>query len=401
MILLPLLLHLGLSDAHAGACPPGRTDVGCSPAEMDAYGCCPIRTPKPNPTPAPKPAKPAVWGQLPTAAGCAVGLAASPESGGRCCWPGQVFNGVTCLGAPVCPTPYVAVGNGCELGACDDGQVRAPDGLHCCWEGQTFSLDVGDCVGAATCPPGSRWDGATCRWELVHADGPARSTPPSPTLGPLIWIPPGTFLMGAGTEEMVHRVALTTGRWIMRSEVTVGMWNRVTGDERGWGEACGETCPAADVSWLDAVAFANAASARDGLPPAYQIQGSQVTWIEGSRGWRLPTEAEWEYAARLGGPPQGAWFDTTSDGEIRRACSAGADALGLCDLLGSVWEWVWDWQEPYAGATVRDPRGPFLGARRGLRGGSWSSLPTGPMTRSGRSPAASDDDIGMRLVRDE
>jgi len=138
------------------------------------------------------------------------------------------------------------------------------------------------------------------------------------------------------------------------------------------------------VSWYDAVAYANKLSQKDGLRPAYTISGTSVNWDRSANGWRLPTEAEWEYAARGGQSSRGypyaggndpdavAWYTkTTNDKGTKPVGTKMANELGLYDLSGNVWEWCWDWKAAYTSRAQTDPSGAASGSRRVYRGGSW------------------------------
>ncbi len=151
-------------------------------------------------------------------------------------------------------------------------------------------------------------------------------------------------------------------------------------DDEGWGRG---TRPAINVSWHDAVAYANWLSEQDGLTPAYRISGTEVTWNRSADGWRLPTEAEWEYAARGGtraretiyagsnDAGEVAWYTDNSGGKTHPVGEKRANELGLYDMSGNVWEWCWDWYGSYSSESQRNPTGPASGSGRVGRGGGW------------------------------
>lgn len=155
--------------------------------------------------------------------------------------------------------------------------------------------------------------------------------------------------------------------------------------------------PLTDVSWLDAVAVCNALSEQEGLDSAYLIEDGEVTWRTGSSGYRLPTEAEWEYACRAGstGPHYGpldavAW---TARDMLEQPADVGQklpNDLGLYDTLGNVWEWCWDLLDPARYGDYRVFRGG------GFADQAWSVRAS---TRRGGAPGMSHPDLGIRLAR--
>jgi len=263
----------------------------------------------------------------------------------------------------------------------------------------------------------------------------------------MVWIPAGSFTMGSPTnepgrdinEDPHRRVTLSNGFWMGRYEVTVGefrgfvestgyrteaereggvytwtgeKWEMRSGvDWRRPGFGQSDRNPVTCVSWNDAVRFCNWLSEQEGLRPAYRISGNDVTWDRGASGYRSPTEAEWEYAARAGtetavytGPLRIvgecndpaldaiAWYCGNSG--VGRTegmdCSNWAErqystsrcgthpvgrkqpnAWGLYDMIGNVWEWCWDWNGLYSSGAVTDPTGPSSGVSRVTRGGGW------------------------------
>lgn len=155
--------------------------------------------------------------------------------------------------------------------------------------------------------------------------------------------------------------------------------------------------PVVEVSWLDAVRFCNEASASAGFVPAYTVHGIDVTWRTDAGGYRLPTEAEWEYACRAGtsGPQYGpleqvAWTERDGGNQLREVGLKRPNGFGLQDTLGNVWEWCWDLLDP---ARYDD--------YRVFRGGGFADKPWSvrASTRRGGAPGMSHPDVGLRLAR--
>jgi formylglycine-generating enzyme required for sulfatase activity len=220
----------------------------------------------------------------------------------------------------------------------------------------------------------------------------------SPTLGTMKWIPAGTFTMGSpeseagrDSDEVQHRVTLTKGYWLMEHEVTQGEWQAVMGSNPSGFSSCGPTCPVEQVSWNDAVEFAKRVSARDGVA------------------YRLPTESEWEYAARGGQSSVYAgsneatsvgWIWDNSGRKTHRVCEKQRNGYGLCDMTGNVWEWTADWYGDYPSGSVTDPQGASSGSDRVYRGGGWGGSAQGARVafRGRYGPARRFDGLGFRLA---
>ena len=200
-------------------------------------------------------------------------------------------------------------------------------------------------------------------------------------------IPAGTYRIGSDPadpdregDEGPMQVTLARGVRLGTAEVTQALWDQMMSANPS--ALADPTLPVGQVSWHDAVVFANALSKRDGLSAAYTIEGKDVRWEAASAGWRLPTEAEWEIAARGANQPApedpslqiAPWTQNTSGGAPRKPCQGTPNVLGFCDLLGNMQEWVWDRYAPYPGATANDPRGAESGEARVLRGGSWNHV---------------------------
>ncbi len=244
----------------------------------------------------------------------------------------------------------------------------------------------------------------------------------------MVWIPSGSFQMGSpsseashDSDERQHRVTLSKGFWVGKYEVTQEQYEAVMGSSPS--HLKGRKRPVEKVSWYDAVEFCNTLSRNEGLRPCYQITGTSVTWDHGGNGYRLPTEAEWEYACRAGtmGPfHTGSCLSTNEanyDGDYPYSgCSKGRDrketweagsgkanAWGLYDMHGNVWEWCWDWYGDYPSRSVTDPIGPSSGSLRVSRGGSWRFYARLCRSASrGRGvPGRRYFNLGFRLLRKE
>jgi len=184
----------------------------------------------------------------------------------------------------------------------------------------------------------------------------------------------GTFTMG---DDETGRVQVTLSPFQMdKFPVTQALYEQVM--NKNPSRFKGEDRPVEQVSWFDTVKFCNALSEQCGLTPAYKIDGEKVERIPEADGYRLPTEAEWEYACRAGttGERYGeldeiAWYDENSGKETHGVGQKQANTFGLYDMLGNVLEWCYDWYGDYPEGPVTDPVGSEDGSRRVLRGGSW------------------------------
>ena len=224
-------------------------------------------------------------------------------------------------------------------------------------------------------------------------------------------IAPGTFLMGSPTgedgrndNETQHSVTITRAYCMKATEVTQGEWQAVMGSNPSAVKSCGANCPVEQVSWDDAIGYANALSGRDGLPECYA--GSSFKGL-GCGGYRLPTDAEWEYAARAGTTAATygnldsvAWCVENAGSATHPVRQKQPNAWGLYDMLGNVWEWTGDWYAPYPG-TVTDPVGIAEGSRRVFRGGSWydGARNARAACRFHYTPYLRNSGLGFRLAR--
>jgi len=231
----------------------------------------------------------------------------------------------------------------------------------------------------------------------------------------------GSFEMGS--DAPVHSVDVSTF-FMGEKEVTYGEWKNVWAwakakgyDFAGDGRGISDKHPVMHVSWYDALKWCNAKSEKEGLSPCYKVNGSpyragdnySVGCDWNANGYRLPTEAEWEKAARGGlvGKKYPNGDNLTRDEAnfggrgTREVKGCIANGYGLYDMAGNVWEWCWDWyQKGYSGES-NDPKGPSAGKDRVVRGGSWTS-PAEYCSVSYRHfnpPDISKDYCGFRLVR--
>ena len=243
-----------------------------------------------------------------------------------------------------------------------------------------------------------------------------------------VLIEPGTFMMGAGIDDAEaykderpqHKVTLSYRFLIQSTPVTQGQWKALMGHNPSRFVEESENCPVEQVSWWDVVLFCNKLSEQEGLEPFYilkEAKGMPGVDFECSdvefrglscRGYRLPTEAEWEYAARAGtqSPRYGeldeiAWYDANSGGRTQPVGRKRANAWGLYDMLGNVWEWTNDWSGDYPSGPAKDPEGPSTGSSRVARGGGWGDYARGARAayRYGNSPGDRYGYLGFRLAR--
>jgi formylglycine-generating enzyme required for sulfatase activity len=207
-------------------------------------------------------------------------------------------------------------------------------------------------------------------------------------------------------KETLHTVTLTRSIEVQKTEVTQGQFEQLLGYNPSTYPACGANCPVDRVSWFEAAAYCNALSAREGLTTCYECTGAgqsvdcqpKATYAGGAfydcLGYRLPTEAEWEYACRAGTDTafysggvsnctgydarasKIGWYKANSGATMHIAGSKEPNALGLHDLSGGVWEWTHDFLTTDLGTAPQvDPWGPSTGFSHMLRGGSIEVTP--------------------------
>ena len=245
-------------------------------------------------------------------------------------------------------------------------------------------------------------------WDIFYtfaeaAAGAGRREPGGPAAGDMltgpagmefVWVPPGDFLTGSTSSstsdhyQPVTQVRISRGFWLGKHEVTQSEWHGVMGSNPSGFSGCGR-CPVENVSWEDAQEFIG-----------------KLNRQEGEEVYRLPTKAEWEYAARAGTKENAdenrdsmGWGYLNSGGRTQPVGAKRPNAWGLHDMLGNVSEWVEDWYgEEYPGGTVTDPRGPRSGYNRMRWGGSWDGAAFWNPKRS--SPRIRRNYVGFRLLRE-
>ena len=226
-----------------------------------------------------------------------------------------------------------------------------------------------------------------------------------------VFLKAGTFTMGSPNNEPGRKhdenqcnVTLTKGFYLQTTEVTQGQWKAVMGNNPSYCKDCGENSPVERVSWNDVKEFIR-----------------KLNQMEGVNTYRLPTEAEWEFACRAGRKSAFSngeiaelgcvhdstldaigWYCGNSNGKTHPVAQKKPNAWGLFDMHGNVYEWCQDWAWNYPSASATDPKGPDKGSYRVLRGGSWDSNAKNCRSahRGYYVPDQRDDRLGFRLLRD-
>jgi formylglycine-generating enzyme required for sulfatase activity len=225
-----------------------------------------------------------------------------------------------------------------------------------------------------------------------------------------VLIPAGSFIMGSppdepgrGSDENQHKVTLTKGFYMGITEVTQGQWRQIMGNSPSHFRDCGADCPVEFISWNDCRQFVQ-----------------RLNRWEGGNTYRLPTEAEWEYACRAGSKTAFAsggitetscghdanldvlgWYCGNSGKEPHPVAQRKPNAFGLYDMHGNIWEWCQDWYGPYPSGHISNPTGPASSSCRVLRGGGWHEDVEGCRSaiRVGRPPDSKAGTLGFRLAR--
>ncbi|HPN34778.1 MAG TPA: SUMF1/EgtB/PvdO family nonheme iron enzyme [bacterium] len=241
----------------------------------------------------------------------------------------------------------------------------------------------------------ARWAPSFLLAAIVYAQQPPAACIENSLGIRLLFIPAGSFIMGSPYEqtprqedERPHRVIISKPFYLSETEITQQQWTALLGADKSFFD--GDSLPVERVSWNEAVAFCAALSQKEG------------------KEYRLPTEAEWEYACRAAGDSASgepldecAWYNRNSEETTHRVAGRKPNRLGLFDMLGNVAEWCRDYYEAdYPDGPVIDPQGPEQGAYRVMRGGSWASSARAcrPASRSDAPPGYQLKQTGFRIL---
>jgi formylglycine-generating enzyme required for sulfatase activity len=250
-----------------------------------------------------------------------------------------------------------------------------------------------------------------------------------PILGVYVRIEPGEFTMGSPADELghedketQHRVAITRAFALKATEVTQAEWRSVMGSNPSGFANCGDTCPVEVVSWYEAVDYVNRVSDAEGLARCYADDDERTFAGLDCAGYRLPTEAEWEYAARAGtvtafytgditqpdycdtvdpNLDAAGWYCGNSGDTTHPVGEKQPNAWGLYDMHGNVLEWIHDRYGAYPAGGAVDPLGPAAGDYRVVRGGSWAynARNARAALRDGEDSDGRDNTLGFRPAR--
>ncbi len=230
----------------------------------------------------------------------------------------------------------------------------------------------------------------------------------------MVLVPSGEFTMGSDKSSSedyypAHNVKITRSFYMSKYEITQKEFVKVTGYNPSKTGFIGDNLPVNQLSWVQAVTFCNELSKQEGLEQVYNIKtDNDITADFSKNGYRLPTEAEWEYACRAGSTGDFAgnigemgWTNANSGNTIKEVGGKAPNAFGLYDMHGNVAEWVWDWYDIYDSGSATDPKGPATGLERVLRGGYYQAGPSSCTSyiRQSKDPSQRLWYYGFRVVK--
>ena len=370
------------SPALTGGAVPAAT--GTPPSSVSTGGAAPAATGTPPSSVSTGRAGPAATGTRPSSV--SAGGATPAASGTR---PSSVSTGGAVPAASGTRPSSVSAGGAVPAATgTRPSSVSAGGATPAASGTRPSSVSTGGAVPAAS---GTRPNPASAAdvLDLIEPKGPAGMR--------FVWVAPGEFRMGSTSSEAdddeapVTRVRISRGFWLGKYEVTQAEWMAVMGSNPAGFSGCAR-CPVERVSWQDVQEFIRRVNAgEEGTP------------------YRLPTEAEWEYAARAGTTEDTylanldavAWHRSSSGLRTRSVGQKEPNRFGLHDMLGNVWEWVRDWKGAYPGGAITDPEGPPSASNRVYRGCSWISDAKGCRVslRYSDAPGYRFNHLGFRLLR--